>query len=113
MDGIVLILKQSFWHMDKVCGESMRITRTHELGAEVDGAVLELNLFGHAHTVLGDARRAVGLVQDHIASLQADCSSERTISIAALPTRQPEPQCVFGLDPVAPYALQACCKLQS
>ena len=50
--------------------------RAHELRAEVDSAVLELNLLGDGHTILGDARGTVGLVQDHRAALPEDACTQ-------------------------------------
>ena len=46
------------------------LTRPHELGAKVDTAIFEFDFFGNTHTILGDAGRAVGLIQNDVASLQ-------------------------------------------
>ena len=44
----------------------------HQLRAHVLEFVLELDLLGDGDAVLGDARRAVGLVEDDVASLRAE-----------------------------------------
>ena len=49
----------------------------HHLCAHVLELVGELDLFGDRHAVLGDARRAVTLVEDHVATLRAERDSYR------------------------------------
>ena len=44
----------------------------HHLGAHVLEFVLELDLLGDGHAILGDARRAIGLVEDHVAALRTE-----------------------------------------
>ena len=44
----------------------------HHLGAHVLELVLELDLLGDGDAVLGDARRAEGLVEDDVAALRAE-----------------------------------------
>ncbi len=44
----------------------------HHLGAHVLELVLKLDLLGDGHAVLGDARRAVALVEDDVAALGAE-----------------------------------------
>ena len=43
-------------------------TRRH-LGAEIDGTVLKFDLFCDADTILGDARGAICLIENHVAAL--------------------------------------------
>ena len=43
-------------------------TRRH-LGAEIDGTVLKFDLFRDADTILGNARGAICLIENHVAAL--------------------------------------------
>ncbi len=49
----------------------------HHLGAHVLELILELHLLGDGHAILGDARRAVGLVQEHVTALGAEGHAHR------------------------------------
>ena len=50
---------------------------THHLGAHVLELVDKLDLLGHRHPVLGNARRPVGLVENHIAPLGTERDLDR------------------------------------
>ena len=62
-----------------VTGNVRRLARhlTDELGAHVLGRILQLDLLGHGHTVLGGQRRAELLLQDHVPALGAKCDLHR------------------------------------
>ena len=49
----------------------------HHLGAHVLELVLELHLLGDGDAILGDAWRAVGLVQEHVTALGAEGHAHR------------------------------------
>ena len=62
-----------------VAGHVGRLARDllHHLGAHVLQGVLELDLLGHRHPVLGDERRAELLVQDDVAAPGAERDLDR------------------------------------
>ena len=49
----------------------------HHLGAHVLELVGKFDLLGDGHTILGDARRAVGFLQHHVAALRTQCDPYR------------------------------------
>lgn len=59
-------------HVLTVAGGIVRLggDAANKLSAQVDGPVFELNLLGDRHAVLGDAGRAVALIEDHVAALR-------------------------------------------
>jgi hypothetical protein len=55
---------------------SFRCDLAHHLRAHVFELVVKLDLFGNCDAVLGDARSAIGLVEQDIASLGAKCDTD-------------------------------------
>jgi hypothetical protein len=51
----------------------------HHLGAHVLELVGKLDLLCDRHAVLGDARRSVGFVKDHVAALGAERDLDRVV----------------------------------
>ena len=67
---------------------------THHLGAHVLELVVELDLLGDGDAVLGDAWRTIRFVQDHVATLGAECHAHRVRE--SIDTAQHAVACVDG-----------------
>ena len=72
-------LRQHDRRRGAVAGDVVGLGRdlAHHLRAHVLELVGELDLLGDGHAVLGDPRRAIALVQDHIAPLRAERDPDR------------------------------------